>query len=414
VSPRGLGWHPPARCRRVRYRMASLRMVTLRIVTLRMVMLRMASLRMMTGWRGGGGARRGAPAVPSATGWSQSFTTVNAVVVDLRSDTVTHPTPAMRRAMADAEVGDDQYGEDPTVNALQDAFAARLGKEAALYVPSGTMANQLALRVLTRPGDAVVAGASSHLVGYEDGAGALNAGVQLTSSDDRSGALELGDVQEAIAGAAHHRPRVGLVSVEDTHMASGGRPWDLGALARVARVASDAGVPLHIDGARLWHAEVADGVNVATRAAPSTTVMCCLSKGLCAPVGSLLAGPAAVVDAARVERHRLGGAMRQAGVIAAAGLVALREMVERLDEDHRRARRLADAVNDRWPEVEARAETNIVVFAHPDPSALVAHLAAEGVRAGTISATAVRLVTHRDVDDAAIEAACAALSSAPR
>jgi threonine aldolase len=335
------------------------------------------------------------------------------VPVDLRSDTVTRPTEEMRRAMASAEVGDDQYGEDPTVRALEEAFAARLGKEAALYVPSGTMANQLALRVLTAPGDAVVAGASSHVVAYEHGAGARNAGVLFTCSDDGDGTIAEDVVGQAIAGAAHHLPGVGLVCLEDTHMASGGRVWPGSTLDAVAGRARGDGIPVHLDGARLWNAEVASGVEVAARARSATTVMCCLSKGLCAPVGSVLAGPADVIAAAREERHRMGGAMRQAGVIAAAGLVAL-GMVERLAGDHRRATRLAEAVDRRWPgAVRGPVETNVVVFERPDADRVVAHLEGEGVRVGTIGPGVVRMVTHRDVDDEGVARAVEALASIP-
>jgi threonine aldolase len=318
--------------------------------------------------------------------------------------------------MANAEVGDDEYGEDPTVNALQDAFAARMGKEAAIYVPSGTMGNQLALRLLTRPGDVVVAGRRQHVVIYEAGAGALNAGVQFHTVDDGAGTFEPSAVSWALDAVAHHYPRVGLVSVENTHMPSGGTPWPMDQLKAVAAVAKDAGVPLHMDGARLWNAEVATGTTTADYASAATTVMCCLSKGLCAPVGSLLAGPADVMAEAHAERGRLGGGMRQAGVIAAAGLVALQSMVERLADDHRRAARLAGAVADRWPDSgfdPGRVTTNIVTFRHANPAALLAHLEGEGVRAGTIAPGVVRLVTHHDVDDEGIERAIKALASAP-
>lgn len=318
--------------------------------------------------------------------------------------------------MANAEVGDDEYGEDPTVNALQDAFAARMGKEAAIYVPSGTMGNQLALRLLTRPGDVVVGGRRQHVVIYEAGAGALNAGVQFHTVDDGAGTFDPSAVSWALDAVAHHYPRVGLVSVENTHMPSGGTPWPMDQLKAVAAVAKDAGVPLHMDGARLWNAEVATGTTTADYASVATTVMCCLSKGLCAPVGSLLAGPADVMAEAHAERGRLGGGMRQAGVIAAAGLVALQSMVERLADDHRRAARLAGAVADRWPDSgfdPARVTTNIVTFRHANPAALLAHLEGEGVRAGTIAPGVVRLVTHHDVDDEGIERAIKALASAP-
>lgn len=333
-------------------------------------------------------------------------------MVDLRSDTVTRPTPEMRRAMADAEVGDDVYGEDPTVNALEEAFAQRVGKEAALYVPSGTMANQIALRLLAPPGTAVLAGRRQHVVIYENGAGGRNAGVQFTTLDDTDGTISPDDVRWAVEAADHHHVRPGLVCLENTHMPADGAPWPLERLRAVAAL----GLPVHLDGARLFNAEVATGVPAATYAAAATTVMCCMSKGLCAPVGSLLAGPADVMAAARGERQRLGGGMRQAGVIAAAALVALEHMVERLAEDHARARRLADVVAERWPDGGCdpeRVRTNVVTWRHPGPSKLVDHLAGEGVLAGTIAPGVMRLVTHHDVDDEGLERAVAALAGAP-
>ena len=289
-------------------------------------------------------------------------------VVDLRSDTVTKPTPAMRRAMAEAEVGDDDYGEDPTVRALEEAFAARVGKPAALFVPSGVMANQIAVRVLTTPGTAVVAGRRQHVVAYEFGAAAINAGIQFVELDDGDGMLRGDDVLWARQAAAHHQPAVSLVCIENTHMASSGRPWSRERLRAVAEAAGP--VPIHMDGARLFNAEAATGVGAADWAEAATTVMCCMSKGLCAPVGSLLAGDEQVIDEARVARKRLGGGMRQAGVLAAPGLVALTEMVERLPEDHARAARLARAVVERWPSCgldPVSVQTNIVTFAHDDP-----------------------------------------------
>jgi threonine aldolase len=337
-------------------------------------------------------------------------------MIDLRSDTVTQPTPEMRRAMADASVGDDVYGEDPTVNALEEAFAERVGKDAALYVPSGTMGNQLAIRLLTRPGDLVVAGARQHIVIYEAGAAARNSGVQFHTVGDADGTFAADEVTWAVEAGVHHHPKVGLVCVENTHMPAGGTPWPLERLRAVNRAATSAGVPVHMDGARLFHAEVATGTTAAEYAASATTVMCCLSKGLCAPVGSMLAGPADVMAEARTERQRLGGGMRQAGVIAAAGLVALRTMVERLTEDHRRAGRLAEAVAERWPDGgcdPAAASTNIVVWRHPQPAAVVAHLQAEGILSGTIAPGVLRLVTHHDVDDEALDRACKALAAAP-
>ncbi|MGH9265797.1 MAG: threonine aldolase family protein [Acidimicrobiales bacterium] len=335
-------------------------------------------------------------------------------MVDLRSDTVTRPTPEMRRAMAEAEVGDDVYGEDPTVNALEEAFAARVGKEAALYVPSGTMGNQLALRLLAAPGTTVLAGRRQHVVIYENGAGGRNAGVQFTTLDDSDGTVDPEDVRWAVEAAEHHHVRPGLLCLENTHMPADGAPWPVDRLKEV--VAAAQGLPVHLDGARLFNAEVATGVTASEYSAPATTVMCCLSKGLCAPVGSMLAGPADVIAAARGERQRLGGGMRQAGVIAAAGLVALDHMVERLADDHARARRLAEAVAERWPEGgcdPARIRTNVVTWRHPDPVAVVDHLSSEGVLAGTIAPGVLRLVTHHDVDDDGVERAVKALAGAP-
>jgi len=338
-------------------------------------------------------------------------------VIDLRSDTVTRPTPGMRRAMAEAEVGDDAYGEDPTVRALEEAFAERVGKEAALFVPSGTMGNQVALRVLAPPGSLAIAGRRQHVVVYENGAAARNAGVQFHLVDDYDGTLDPDGIRWAGTAAEHHQPRPSLVCLENTHMPAGGVPWPVERLYEVAQAAAAAGgLPIHLDGARLFNAEVATGVPAADLAAPATTVMCCLSKGLCAPVGSMLAGPPEVIAAARFERGVLGGQMRQAGVIAAAGLVALQTMVERLADDHRRARRLAEAVADRWPESgcdPASVRTNCVVFRHPSAGALLDHLRTEGIAAGTIAPATVRLMTHHDVDDADVELVVKVLAAAP-
>ncbi len=335
-------------------------------------------------------------------------------VVDLRSDTVTRPTAQMRRAMAEAEVGDDGYGEDPTVRALEEAYAERVGKEAAVFVPSGTMANQIALRVLCPGGALVVAGRRQHIVIYEHGAAAMNAGVQFHLVDDETGVFAPEAVSSAVEGASHHQPRVGLVCVEQTHMPAGGVPWTVDDLDAVALAGG--GVSLHMDGARLFNAEVATTIPAREFASRATTVMTCMSKGLCAPVGSLLAGASDVIEAAHTERQRLGGGMRQAGVIAAAGLVALKEMVERLEEDHQRARRLADAVAERWPDAgfdPTSVRTNIVVFAHRDTDRLIGHLRNEGVLGGTIAPGVCRLVTHNDVDDSGIERASKALACAP-
>ncbi len=332
--------------------------------------------------------------------------------VDLRSDTVTRPSPAMRRAMAEAEVGDDGFGDDPTVHRLQQRFAEMTGKEAALFVPSGTMANQVAARVLAPAGTLVVAGRRQHLVTHEGGAFGLNQVAQLHVVDDDDGTIDPAAIAHLTAGAEHRWPAPAVVCVEDTHLASGGRPWPLDRLAAVGAV----GVPVHLDGARLFNAAVATGTTVAARSAVATTVTACLSKGLGAPVGSLLAGPVDLVDRARLERKRMGGGMRQVGILAAAGLVALDTMVDRLADDHRRARRLARAVADRWPDAgcdPADVHTNVVLFRHDEPAKLLAALADRGVGAVTLGPGTVRLMTHCDVDDEAIDIAVSAIRDAP-
>jgi threonine aldolase len=333
--------------------------------------------------------------------------------VDLRSDTVTQPTPAMRKAMAEAVVGDDVYGEDPTVNALQDAYAGRVGKPAAIFVPSGTMANQLALRLLGKPGTGVIAGARQHMVIYEGGAAGINSGTQFLTIDDTNGALDPAAIGHLRAAAAHHYVEPGLVCVENTHLPSGGRPYSLDELKAVSNAAGP--LPVHMDGARLFNAEVATGVKAADYAGQVSTVMSCLSKGLAAPVGSLLAGPADLIAQARVERQRLGGGMRQAGILAAAGLIALSDMVDRLADDHTRARQLADAVAERWPGAcdPALVQTNIVNFTHPNTAELLAHLETQGVRAGTIAPGIARFVTHCDVDQDDVTRAVRAIRTSP-
>ena len=326
--------------------------------------------------------------------------------IDLRSDTVTTPTPEMRRAMADAEVGDDVYGEDPTINRFQERAAELLGKEAALYVPSGTMANQLALRVLARPGTEVLCAARAHVFRYEAAAAAWNSAVQLHPFPDDDGLLDVGALDETVRDAGHHSPAVSLIAIETTHMPTCGRPWRVEEVATVGTVGRRHGVDLYCDGARIWNASVALGVQARDLVAPASAVMFCVSKGLGAPVGSVLCGRRDLIREAREHRQRLGGAMRQAGVIAAAGLVALDTMIERLADDHRRAHRLAEAVAERWPGSVApdAVETNMVcAIADRLPSDLLDRLDADGIRAGTIDTRTVRFATHKDIDDADVE-----------
>jgi threonine aldolase len=329
----------------------------------------------------------------------------------------------MRRAMAAAEVGDDAYGEDPTVRRLESLAAGLLGKEAALYVPSGTMANQLALRIVGQAGTDVLCAERAHVYRYEHAAAAGNARVQLRPLPDPSGVIAVDDVDRALASQAHHLPEISALAIENTHMPAGGRPWRIGELRTVVGHARANGLAVHCDGARIWNAAIALGEAPAALAEGTDTVMFCLSKGLGAPVGSLLCGNTDAIADARVDRSRLGGGMRQAGVIAAAGVVALETMVDRLADDHARAQRLARALADRFPySVEpTQVETNIVCArANALPSNALDELAARGVLAGTIDVDTVRFVTHKDVDDADIDRALAALdelalaSSPPR
>jgi threonine aldolase len=309
----------------------------------------------------------------------------------------------MRRAMAEAEVGDDVYGEDPTVNRLESLAASLLGKVAALYVPSGTMANQLAIRVLAKSGSEVLCPDRAHVYRYEAAAAPVNSGVQMHPLWDVPDG-----VRTAIEGVHHHLPRPSLLVIENTYMAQSGAPIAAAEMTTLCDIARTGDLPVHVDGARIWNAAVALGTAPAELVAPADTVMFCLSKGLGAPVGSLLCGPADVIAEARGWRARWGGGMRQAGIIAAAGIVALETMVDRLADDHVRARSLADALAQRWPgSVDPeRVQTNIVcaeLRALPDD--FVARLERAGVRAGTLDPRTFRIVTHKDIDDAAVAAA---------
>jgi threonine aldolase len=332
--------------------------------------------------------------------------------VDLRSDTVTQPTHEMRAAMAAAEVGDDAYGEDPTLQRLESLAAALLGTEAALFTPSGRMANQVALRVLARPGTEVLCAARCHVYRYEHAATATDAGLQLHPLADDDGSLDPASVAAAIADQEHHLPVIGALTIENTHMPANGRPWSRAEVEAVAGPAREAGLAVHVDGARIWNAAVALGASPAELAAPADTLMFCLSKGLGAPMGSVLCGPGDVITAAREERSRLGGLLRQGGIVAAAGIVALETMVDRLADDHTRARRLAAVLADRFPgSVDpATVRTNIVCAPFAAlPDKIVERLEERGVRSGTIDARTVRFVTHKDVDDAGLDLAIDAL-----
>ncbi|HOB86480.1 MAG TPA: low-specificity L-threonine aldolase [Bacillota bacterium] len=336
-------------------------------------------------------------------------------MIDLRSDTVTKPTEAMRRAMAEAEVGDDVYGEDPTVNRLEELAAEMLGKEAGLLVTSGTQGNQVALLTHCRPGTEVILERESHIFCYEAGAAAALAGVQLCALPGRRGTLSGDQVAAAVREDDIHAPPTALVCLENTHNRAGGAVIPLAAMEEVYQVAAGRGIPVHLDGARLFNAAVASKIPAREYAARADTVQICLSKGLGAPVGSVLVGPAPWIAEARRWRKRLGGGMRQAGVIAAPGIIALQEMVDRLAEDHQNARYLAE----RLAELPgflldpAEVETNIVVaeFTLFPVEELVASLEARGVRIIAFGQGKVRLTTHKDVSRQDIEKALQIIKS---
>ena len=334
--------------------------------------------------------------------------------VDLRSDTVTRPSPAMRQAIANAVVGDDTLGDDPTVRALEGRVAAILGKEAAAFFPSGIMANQTALLVLGRPGTEVVCEAGCHIVDWELGGAAVHSGMQLRGVATPDGILTAELAAPAIRPVSPFLVQTSVIALENTHNGAGGRVTPIATMRALRELALERGLGVHLDGARLWNASAASGVPEAEYAACADTVMVTLSKGLGCPVGSLLAGSAEVMERARIARRRLGGSLRQAGILAAAGIHALDHHRDRLPEDHARARRLATmaAGIDGLRVIEP--DTNIVMFdvTRDDRSAgdVAAALAARGVLMVPFTPTRVRAVTHLDVDDYGIERAAAALA----
>jgi threonine aldolase len=328
-------------------------------------------------------------------------------VIDLRSDTLTRPTEAMRAAMARAEVGDDVFGEDPTVLALQERVADLLGHEAALFTPTGSMANVLAVRSLVGPGQEVLCESSAHIARAELGAHGAYTGLTMRTWTHPRGGVDLPALQRLFA------PDMGpffvataAVSVENTHNFAGGTVAPLADLQALRGWADEVGTRIHLDGARLWNAHVATGVPLRDYAAVADVLAVCLSKGLGAPVGSLVVGNAAAIAEARVWRKRMGGGMRQVGVLAAAGLHALDHHVERLADDHEHARLLAEACGTDPAEVD----TNIVVFERPDAAAYVAAAEEAGVRVAAVGPTTVRLVTHLDVSRADAERAATLLT----
>ncbi len=322
-------------------------------------------------------------------------------MIDLRSDTVTKPTPAMREAMFAAEVGDDVYGEDPTVNRLESDAAALFGREAAIFVPTGTMGNQIAIRLHTRHGQEVVCEARAHVLDWEMAMAAAFSGCQLRTVVGERGVLSWEKISGAIGPKLYYRAQTGLVCIENTHNMAGGTVTPLAVMREICAGAHAAGLPVHLDGARVFNAAVALGVGVAELTSGFDTVMFCLSKGLGAPAGSMLVGSREMMDRARSFRKALGGGMRQAGVLAATGLIALHDMPARLADDHANARLLAEAVAaEPNAEIDLEAvQTNIVIFRlrdDGDAAAFCAGLKQKGVLASAIGPQSIRFVTHYD------------------
>lgn len=329
-------------------------------------------------------------------------------MIDLRSDTVTQPTAAMRRAMAEAEVGDDVYGEDPTVALLEERVAAMFGKEAAVFTPTGSMANILAVASVVAPGQEVLCESRAHIVRAELGAHGAYTGITTRTWVHPTGQIDLPTIQDLFApDMGMYFVRTTAVSVENTHNFAGGTVLPLEDLRALRAWADEVGIAVHLDGARLWNAHVATGTPLASYGEIADVLAVCLSKGLGAPIGSLMVGTADAVAEARVRRKRLGGGMRQVGVLAAAGLHALDHHLDRLAEDHEHARLIAEACG-----VDpAAVPTNIVVVDVPDAPTVVARAAEQGVRVGAVGPRRVRLLTHLDVTRQDAEAAAKVLNS---
>lgn len=335
-------------------------------------------------------------------------------MIDLRSDTVTKPTDDMRKVMARAEVGDDVYGEDPTVNRLQEMAAAMLGKRFSLFVPSGTMANQLAIRTQTQPGQEVIVESKSHVVRYEQGAAGALAGVQLHWVTGERGIMTAEQVEAAIRPNDAHSITTALICIENTHNAGGGTIYPLSTIEKIRTLAVRHGIPMHLDGARLFNAVAATTLPPTVYAQHFETVSLCLSKGLGAPVGSLLiSNDQRLMDRARRFRRMYGGAMRQAGILAAAGIYALERHVARLKTDHDHAKKLARLLQ-QIPAVQIapqHVETNIVIFDivddHRSPAELVAALKEHGVLINAVGGQSYRAVTHLHITDKQIDEAAA-------
>jgi threonine aldolase len=336
-------------------------------------------------------------------------------LIDLRSDTVTRPTPEMRAAMAAAEVGDDVYGEDPTVNLLEKRAAEVFGREAALFVPTGTMGNQIAIRLLTEPGQEVICESRAHILDWEMATTAVFSGCLVRAVPTQRGTLTWKDIEPVIFKRGSFRAATGLIEIENTANLTGGRVTTLPVLEEIWSGAKERKLPIHLDGARIFNAATALGVDVKTLTKGFDTVMFCLSKGLCAPVGSMLTGSAELMERARIYRKALGGGMRQAGILAAAGLIALEQMPARLHEDHANARLLAEALSHiEVVSIDLDAvETNIVIFqvtGEVSAAELVARMKARGVLVSAVGPDSIRIVTHQDVSRGACVHAAEILS----
>ncbi|MCX6063810.1 MAG: low-specificity L-threonine aldolase [Caldiserica bacterium] len=324
-------------------------------------------------------------------------------MIDLRSDTVTKPTQAMRDAMATAEVGDDVYREDPTVIRLEELGARMLGKEAGLFVVSGTMGNQVAIMTHTQRGDELITEAESHIFYYEVGDIAMLSGVQARQVPGKRGVMDPDDVKHAIRDSNNiHFPRTSLIAIENTHNRGGGKVWPIEYVRQISAEAHEHGIAVHMDGARIFNAAIASGIAPDVWASYADSVMFCLSKGLCAPVGSLLVGSTEYIERARKNRKRLGGGLRQVGILAAAGIVALETMVNRLAEDHANAKLLAsELANIGYGTDPSGVETNMAMVdvsaSGQDAPAFVAAAKEQRVLCNAVTQTTVRLVTHHDV-----------------
>ncbi len=326
-------------------------------------------------------------------------------VVDFRSDTITQPTPEMRRVMAEAPVGDDVFGDDPTVNQLQEKVAELTGKEAALFVPSGTMGNQISINAHTAPGQEVIVEADAHIFYYECGAPAMLSGVQLRPLSGKLGVLTAEQIEAAIRPRDVHQPPTALICLENTHNRAGGTIYPLEEIQKIAALARERGIRMHLDGARLWNASVATGISLKEYCQYFDSVSLCFSKGLGAPIGSIVVGSKEFIEKAHYYRKAYGGGMRQVGIIAAGALYALEHHFDRLADDHRHAREIAEAIAE-LPGIQLNldtVQTNIIIFQfeHPriTPLELVERLKQQGILIISMGGNKLRIVTHLHITD---------------